>query len=49
MNGIFTELLQPLFIKFPLVANETTKRALMPLFFVQLFLTKPIIVQKIRA
>jgi hypothetical protein len=32
--------LQPLFIKFPLVANKTTKRALMPLFFVKLFLTK---------
>jgi hypothetical protein len=29
--------LQPLFIKFPLVANKITKRALMPLFFVQLF------------
>jgi hypothetical protein len=27
--------LQPLFIKFPLVANETTKRALIPYFFVQ--------------
>jgi hypothetical protein len=26
-------LLQPLFIKFPLVANKTTKRALIPLFF----------------
>jgi hypothetical protein len=25
--------LQPLFIKFPLVANKDTKRALMPLFF----------------
>jgi hypothetical protein len=25
--------LQPLFIKLPLVANKTTKRALMPLFF----------------
>jgi hypothetical protein len=28
---------QPLFIKFPLVANEINKRALMPLFFVQLY------------
>jgi hypothetical protein len=28
--------LQPLFIKFPLVANEATKRALMPLFLVKL-------------
>jgi hypothetical protein len=32
--------LQPLFIKFPLVANKTTKSALMTLFFVQLFLAK---------
>jgi hypothetical protein len=30
--------LQPLFIKFPLVANKAAKRALMLLFFVQLFL-----------
>jgi hypothetical protein len=29
--------LQPLFIKFPLVADKTATRALMLLFFVQLF------------
>jgi hypothetical protein len=27
--------LQPLFIKFPLVANNVTQRALMPLYFVE--------------
>jgi hypothetical protein len=27
--------IQPLFIKFPLVANKATKRALMPLFFLE--------------
>jgi hypothetical protein len=32
--------LQPLFIKFPLVADKTTTRALIPLFFVQFFLLK---------
>jgi hypothetical protein len=32
--------LQPLFIKFPLVAKKSNKRALMPLFFDQLFLIK---------
>jgi hypothetical protein len=41
--------LQPLFIKFPLVANKATKLALMLLFFDQFFLTKSIIVQNIRA
>jgi hypothetical protein len=29
--------LPPLFIQFPLVANKVTKRALMPLFFVQFY------------
>jgi hypothetical protein len=41
--------LHPLFIQFPLVANKTNKRALIPLFFVQLFFIKSIIVQNIRA
>jgi hypothetical protein len=33
-------LLQPLFIKFPFVADKAPKHALMPLFFVQFFFDK---------